>query len=157
MLTCQWSTLPFPWFRMWRTPSLSPRSLCNLLTLFLSFLTILFKSVKLCRFCAVTIYYLRYAHAHSVMNAVAIMWNREPASWMRWFFFFFYWVRWCAEVIWYCKRCSAKSEDSQEGGEELVGPVVSHLSHLIIFTLGFFLLRRVFPSISSKTNFLSKC
>ena len=81
--------------------------------------------------------YLKYAH--SVMNAVAIMRNCEPASWVRGFFFFFYWVRWCAEVIWYCKRCSAKSEDSQEGREELVGPLVSHLSHLIIFTLGSFL------------------
>ena len=64
-----------------------------------------------------------------IMNAVAIKRNYEFASW----------VSWCPEVIWYCKRCSAKSEDSQEGREELVGPVVSHLSHLIIFTLGSFL------------------
>ena len=58
-------------------------------------------------------------------------------------FLFFYWVRWCAEVIWYCKRCSAKSEDSQEGREELVGGsrlslISSHHFHTWLFPMGGF-------------------
>ena len=73
------------------------------------------------------------------MNAVAIMRNCEPASWVRWSLFF-YWVRWCAEVIWYCKRCSAKSEDSQEGREGLVASsrlslISSHHFHTWLFPI----------------------